>query len=276
MDHKDVKQTVAGERMTSRVAGSEASKTVVAGTQTLMRALDILDCLASGKPELTSIEIAREVRLTPPTVHRLLKALVSRKMIVHEGERYSLGPYVMLLAGAMMRRADQLVQVCSPALERVRERTGETAALYCIVGQDRMCVAEFVSLQPIRMESGVGHVYPLLVGAAGKLLLAWRPELLTHPGLTGSPEKRWVVEAQLPGIRAAGFAVSFGEVVTGAASLAVPLFDTRGDIVAAIGVAGPAERWNRAAMERAVPEIIKESEQLTQQLGLRLTTPSSA
>jgi hypothetical protein len=41
-------------------------------------------------------------------------------------------------------------------------------------------------------------------------------------------------------------------------------------------VAGPAERWNRAAMERAVPEIIKESEQLTQQLGLRLTTPSSA
>jgi IclR family transcriptional regulator, KDG regulon repressor len=238
----------------------------VAGAQTLLRALDILDCFVADGPSLILTEISRSLDLTPPTTHRLLKALVSRGMLVYDGERYySLGPAVMRLATAMLHRTDDLVRICTPTLERLREQTGETIALYSVVGNERLCVAELVSLQPIRMESGIGRIYPLDIGAAGKVLLAWRPELLTHTVTT--PRRRKELEQELPIVLGNGYAISMGEVVPGAASVAVPILDTSGVVVAALGVSGPAERWTQSKIVKNVPTILRETTRLSERLG---------
>src|ERR1700677_2134812 len=143
-------------------SGTDSTGGVVAGAQTLLRALDILDCFDTTGAGLTLSDITRSVGLTAPTTHRLLKALVSRNMLVYDGDRfYNLGPSIMRLANAVMHRTADLVRICTPTLVRLRERTGESAALFCLVGHERLCIAELVSLQPIRMESGIGHVYPL-------------------------------------------------------------------------------------------------------------------
>jgi DNA-binding IclR family transcriptional regulator len=250
----------------------------VAGAQTLLRALDILECFIEEGTELVLTDISRSVQLTPPTTHRLLKALVSRGMLIYDGERYySLGPTVMRLATAMLHRTDDLVRICAPSLERLRDRTGETVALYSLVGYERLCVAELVSLHPIRMESGIGHVYPLSIGAAGKVLLAFTPGLLA--GAPMSARRRKVLEEELPTVRRDGYAVSMGEVVAGAASVAVPVTDTRGVVVAALGVSGPAQRWTSDAIAKLVPVIIGEVAKLGQRLGPfrtpRLVSPTS-
>jgi DNA-binding IclR family transcriptional regulator len=153
----------------------------VSGAQTLLRALDILECFTTDGGSLTLAEISRSVGLTTPTTHRLLRALTVRGMVVDDGNRhYSLGPTVMRLASAVMYRANDLITIGTPALERLREETGETVSLHTILGEERVCVAEFVSPEPIHMESGVSHVYPLYAGAAGKVLIAWDQERLAR------------------------------------------------------------------------------------------------
>lgn len=244
--------------------------TSVTGAQTLLRALDILDCFSDGSGSMTLVELSRRVGLTAPTTHRLVKALSSRGfVVVDENRRYSLGPAVMKLASVVMERSDDLVALAAPSLERLRELTGETVSLHCVIGSQRICVSELVSAEPIRMESGVGGTYPLYAGAAGKAMLAWLPDPLGRVGrrlakvgpatITDPAE----LELELARIRRRGWAVSESELVPGATSLAVPLFaQNGGGVVGAINVAGPSTRWNRAKLTRFRPEILAEASRL--------------
>lgn len=246
-----------------------AQEGTVTGAQTLLRALDILECFAHEGTSLSLAEISRRVGLTAPTTHRLVKALISRGFVVGDaGRRYGLGPSVMRLASVVMHRADDLIAVATPALERLRDVTGETVSLHCQLGAERVCVAELVSPEPIRMESGVGRIYPLYAGAAGKAILAWLPDALesvrqrlTAVGpatITDADE----LAAELARIRKRGYATSEAEVVPGAASLAVPVFGSNGTVIAAINVAGPANRWNRAKIAKHRDAVLAEADAL--------------
>ena len=246
----------------------------VSGAQTLLSALDILECFTTDGGSQTLAAISRSVGLTTPTTHRLLKALTVRGMVVDDGNRhYSLGPTVMRLASAVMYRANDLITIGTPALERLRAATGETVSLHTILGEERVCVAEFVSPEPIRMESGVSHVYPLHAGAAGKVLIAWDDERVSRlptllpsvgPSSIGSLEE---LKAELAVVRRRGYATSNSEVVPGAASLAVPVFDSSGTVVAAINVAGPVTRWTRSKMAKQAPFVLGEAQRLMQLLA---------
>src|SRR5665213_3877818 len=186
----------------------------VSGAQTLLRALDILECFTTDGGSLTLAQISRSVKLTTPTTHRRLRALTLRGMVVDDGNRhYSLGPTVMRLASAIMDRGNDLITIGTPSLERLRAETGETVSLHVALGEQRVCVAELVSPEPIRMESGVGHVYPLYAGAAGKVLLAWDedplarvPQELSRVG-PSTIESRAELARELAAVRRRGYAM---------------------------------------------------------------------
>jgi IclR family acetate operon transcriptional repressor len=246
----------------------------VSGAQTLLRGLDVLDCFVTEGSALTLAEISRSVGLTTPTTHRLLKALALRGMVVDDGNRrYSLGPAVMRLALAVMNRANDLIAISGPTLERLRTLTNETVSLHTILGDERVCIAELVSPEPIRMESGVGHVHPLFAGSAGKVLIAWDEEQIArlpaklpkHGPSTIST--RAALEAELAHVRKRGYATSVNELVVGASSIAVPIFDSSGSVVAALNIAGPAERWNAARISKLAPAVLEEAQRLMQLLA---------
>ena len=270
-------------RRTPAAAGTRGRQPSVSGAQTLLRALDILDCFATDGGSLTLAEISRSVKLTTPTTHRLLKALTMRGMVVDDGNRhYSLGPTVMKLASAIMYRSNDLITIGTPALERLRLETGETVSLHTVLGEERVCVAELISPEPIRMESGVGHVYPLYAGAAGKVLIAWDEALVARlparlarlaPSTIGSLSE---LQSELEVIRRRGYATSTSEVVPGAASLAVPVFDSNGVVVAAINVAGPATRWTRSKIAKQAPTALAEAQRLMELLASSGPPPKSS
>jgi IclR family KDG regulon transcriptional repressor len=258
----------------SATAGRAAAPETVTGAQTLLRALDILDRLTLDGGSATLVEISTAVGLKMPTTHRLLKALMLRGMVVDDGNRhYSLGPGIMHLASAIMNRANDLTTIGTPVLERIRAVTGETVSLHTIVGAERVCVAELVSPEPIRMESGVGHAYPLYAGAAGKALIAWDAERIARlpaelpgvgPATIGSLAE---LERELAEIRAQGYATSMSEVVAGAGSLAVPLFGNANTVVAAINVTGPDTRWNADKIALHAPGVLDEARRLMKTLA---------
>jgi DNA-binding IclR family transcriptional regulator len=233
-----------------------AEDTTPSGGQTLVRALDILECFARENTWLSVPEISELVGLKRTTTYRLVKILASRGFLVSNPQRkFHLGGAVVRLSAVVTERNRSFVQLAAPALERLRDQVGETVSLQTVVATDRICVLEFVSREPIRMESGVGKLYPLYRGAAGKALLAWQQPLFdaiandvkrgrTLRGL--GPNPRADIEAlrkELEVVRERGYATSDSEVIAGAAALAVPIFDGSGTVRGAVNVTGPSNRW---------------------------------
>jgi DNA-binding IclR family transcriptional regulator len=181
----------------------------------------------------------------------------------------------MDLARVMLQRADEdeLVVVAMPHLERMRAISGETVGLHLPVEDSRICVAELVSRAPIRTATGVGRTYKLPAGAAGRVLTAWSPERmalsLAARGTRASAESRRDFERAAEQIREAGYAISEGETIDGARAIAFPLFDSNSDVRAAVNVTGPTERWTRAKMMQALPQLIAEVDEIAIQLGYR-------
>ncbi|GAF43690.1 IclR family transcriptional regulator [Rhodococcus wratislaviensis] len=237
------------------------------GVQTALRAISILEVFSTSRPALTLSEISEEVGLAVPTTHRLLKALVSRNLVVldPESKRYSLGHGVMSLAQIIMQR-DDLLSIAYPSLERLRNETSETVSLQNLVGDQRVAVSELASPHPIRMASGVGTPYTLVRGAAGKAILAFMsPKDIARlvPSSTSPTE----LLTELQSIRDEGYATSIGEVVAGASSLAAPIINSSRQVCAAINITGPADRFTQERVAHTAPLLLEVSANITRQLG---------
>lgn len=240
------------------------------GADVVHRALRMLESFRQDRSELSVREMADETDLTLPTAHRVAKALqLSGFLMQVEGDHtYSLGPEVVRLAQVLLLTAipAHLVAAAHDLLERLRDDTGETAALYCPIGRQRVCVTEVPSRQPKRMANRAGQLLPLHSGAAGKAILAWMESADIDHVLDDHPNavRR---RRELATIRKQGFALSLGETVPAAAAIAVPIRAPDSNVVGAISLAGPTERWTRQRMLVAVPVLLDSAAVLAGQAG---------
>ena len=176
-----------------------------------------------------------------------------------------------------MQRTDDLVALSMPTLERLRELTGETASLHCLLGNERICVAELVSPEPIRMQSDVGRTYPIHAGAAGKAILAWQPDVLDRLGLRlGKVAPATITDAAKLRARAGADPPArlrrerVGDRAPAPRRSRCPCSAGRAECSPPINVAGPAMRWNRAKRAQFRDAVVAEVAALT-----ALTTASS-
>lgn len=245
------------------------------GSQAVHRVLRILRCWTVEDGALSLTEIAQRTRLTLPTAHRMIKALQRETFLVQDSVsgRYALGPTVMDLARALLQRADQdeLAVTAIPHLERMRAITGETVGLHVPLGDLRLCVAELVSMQPIRTATGVGRTFPLPAGASGKILVAWSEERfqISAKSTGSSEDERKKLLSELYQIRRRRYATSSGETIPGAAALALPIFGPNEDVRAAINITGPTSRWTKQVMLGHLAALTEETESISSQLGHR-------
>jgi DNA-binding IclR family transcriptional regulator len=177
----------------------------------LDKAVSILDALEGGPLGLAGLVAA--TGLSRATAHRLALALEVHRLVERTADgRFRLGPR---LAGASLTRLAQ------PALERLRDATGESVQLYVRRGDRRLCVSALESPHGLRTIVPVGALLPLDRGSAGKVLAAQ------------------------PQVAARGWAESVEERQRGVASVSAPVHDAAGTVVAAVSVSGPVERTSR-------------------------------
>ena len=201
----------------------------------LDKAVAVLAALADGPRSLQ--DLMADTGLPRATAHRLAVALEAHDLVRRDGEgRFALGFRLAALGRAAVD-SFPLGQVARPALERLRDETGESVQLYVRDGDRRVCVESLESPHGLRTIVAVGASLPLDVGSAGTVLLG-DADVLTR-----------------------GWAESVGQREAGVASVSAPVL-AGGVVVAAVGVSGPIERTTRrpgqryaAAVRRAAAAI---------------------
>jgi IclR family acetate operon transcriptional repressor len=220
-------------------------------TRSVDRALSILQQFIVGEAEIGLSDISARVGLHQSTVFRLLVALSSAGFVeqsAHTG-RYRLGPTALSLGQAFLRHSD-LRQIAEAPLAELRDRSGETVHLATLVGPEVIYLEKLPGLHPIGlMSSRVGDRAPAHCTGLGKVLLAHESEPAVRENFKGglrayTPATITRMEKLLPmlaNVRQSGFAIDDEEHEQGVVCVAAPVFDSR-RVVAAISVAGPAER----------------------------------
>jgi len=152
------------------------------------------------------------------TTHRLAVSLESHGLLRRDGEgRFTPGLRLMAL-GRAAATALHLPDVARPALLVLRDDTGESTQLYVRDGDRRICIVSLESPHGLRTIVPVGASLPLDAGSAGHLLSGARDAV-------------------------DGWVESVGEREPGVASVSAPVRSADGEVIAAVSVSGPIDRF---------------------------------
>jgi DNA-binding IclR family transcriptional regulator len=236
---------------------------------------EILDAFSLARPVLTLGEIQRATGIPTSTVQRLVANMVAEGLLDRAGDGIRVGVRMAYWAAPATQGVDVL-ELVQPVLRSLRDETGETACFFRAEQGQRVCVAIAETTHALRREMYVGKVMPLHVGSAGRVILAWRPDLVER--VLAQPLEAFTDESITdPGtLRAAvarthrdGFAVTAGERDDGASGLAAPVFDSGAELVGALGIAGPRLRLPRERLDGWVDTVVAHAEQVVRTLGGR-------
>lgn len=222
----------------------------------MRRAIGVLDVLAEAPDDLGTNEIARRSGINVSSVSRLLATMVDGGLVqyVPGTGRYRLGVRILQLAGAVRERLD-VRALARPHLEQLTELTGETATL-SLPGPHEVLTVDFVQADSsVRSVAAIGRNSVPHATAVGKVFLAWGGRL--PPGDLAAYTPRTIVDraelaAELDRVRAQRWARSVGEREPELNAVAVPVQGASGELVAILGVQGPAARFTQRAMRAAV------------------------
>ncbi len=238
--------------------GSAAVPTV----QSVERAVDILEALARGPAGVS--ELAAATGLPKSTVARLLATLEPRGVVerLAGDTRYRLGPTVAELAGAVTPTRN-LVGVARPHLVRLTEALGEASGLSVADGYEVQYLDQVESPNPVQVRDWTGSRIPLHVVPSGIVLLAHWPATARQRYVARALERftehtvtdPTALRAKLAAARKEGSAWGREEYAPGINSVAAPVRDESGAVVAAVHAHGPAYRFPPAGADDNVARL---------------------
>jgi DNA-binding IclR family transcriptional regulator len=231
----------------------------VSRVQSIERAFAVLGALSDGPIGVT--EVADRVALPKSTAARLLGSL-AREGAVEQvpGEtRYRLGPRMAALAASAVPGAS-IVSVARPHLEALAADVGEAVGLSVADGLDVRYVDQVSVDREVQVRDWTGTRAPMHAVSSGLVLLAHLPESTLDAFLAGPLERltsRTVTSPEalrmrLAQVRQDGFAWVHDEFADGISSVAAPIRDAAGSIVAALHVHGPSYRFPPARAEARI------------------------
>jgi IclR family KDG regulon transcriptional repressor len=230
--------------------------------KTVDRLVRILDCFSSERPSWSLSDLSAQLGLPKSTLHRFLVSLESHGIMHRDpgDKRWCLG-YRLFVWGSVAVESTSLRHIARPIMCDLVAATGETALLTAYQDREVICIEKVETGQPVRMTLDVGRRQFPHAGASCKILMAYLPEkeiqaIIRDKGLPRLCTNTITDPAELMGelarIREHGYAESQEETDLSAWGVAAPIYGRAGEVVAAIGVAGPTSRFTGELHQRAV------------------------
>jgi IclR family pca regulon transcriptional regulator len=256
---------------------SRGSAGAGAFVQSLDRGLAVIRAFDAERPELTLSEVARTTGLTRAAARRFLLTLVELGYVRTDGRLFALRPKILELGYAYLSSLS-LPEIALPHLEQLVERVHESSSVSVLDGDEVVYVARVPTKRIMTVSISVGTRFPAYATSMGRVLLAWR-ETQWLDGYLASAKLRALTPhtladaksllAELAGVRERGWALVDQELEEGLRSVAAPIRDPAGRVVAAINVAANASRHRvEELVERIVPELLATARLIDRDLAL--------
>ncbi|MER5388192.1 helix-turn-helix domain-containing protein [Saccharopolyspora sp. NPDC002686] len=190
------------------LAGAESGPVIRStGVGVLDRVIAVLDVVEVRR--LTASELGRHLGLSTPTAHRLVGSMMTHGLLSRDEDgRLRLGARFSL---------PHLDQVITPVLSTLQQQTGETAQVWVLRGEHRLCTASVESPAELRASVPVGTLLPLSAGGSAARVLG-----------ESTPAADWVD--------------SISDRTPGLCSVSAPVRLPSGEVVAAVCVSAPLLR----------------------------------
>jgi IclR family transcriptional regulator, KDG regulon repressor len=250
---------------------------------TVLKALDVLECVASAKHPISVAEISAQIGVKRPSAHRLAITLAHRGYLTGGPRgRYSLGTKLLVLTNNLLEYL-QLPEFAAPHLESLSEATGETIHLGVLDDTDILYIDKVESSHTVRMHSVIGARHPVHTTALGKAILAFLPEAQRNrlisriqlvPRTKNSLTDPDTLIDHLERIRAQGFAVDNIENEEGIRCVAAPVLTREGLPIAAVSISVPVHRMPMSRVQELSGPVIATARKIS--ATLEQTTDSSS
>ncbi|MDM5327614.1 IclR family transcriptional regulator [Neobacillus sp. CF12] len=241
-------------------------------------ALRILKSFSMDEPEKKVSDISASLGLNKSTVSRTMATLASEGFVYKDPDtkKYCLGLSLLSLSSIVNSNTD-VYRESYPVLSRLVDNLGETAHISVIDKLEVIYLQKVECNHPVRFLTHVGRRNPPHCTSSGKVLLAYADEELVDRVLERELEKytkhtitdRDKFRTHLKEIRKNGYSTSFEELNEGVNSLAAPIYDYRGKVIAALSVVGPKQRIQSHKIQAFAKKIITAAMEVSERMGYR-------
>ncbi len=222
---------------------------------TASRALQVLSAFDSNRSEMGVSEIARTLELSRTAVQRLVQTLEMHQFLEQNprNRKYRIGVQAFRI-GNLFALGRQLEVLARPDMEALGAKTTFTVYLSVLRHDMMVMTAAVEGAGPIRYYAQVGQRLPLHSTATGKMALAQMSQdaaarLLERsdlrPVTPNTVTDRNALMADLAAIRARGYSINWEENTPGVGSIAAPILDQSGGLLAILSIAFATSQVDR-------------------------------
>ncbi|MGG5253203.1 IclR family transcriptional regulator [Neobacillus sp. SM06] len=245
--------------------------------QSVDRALRIITYVSQKKDGMGVTELASLLDLNKSSIFKLLSTLAAHDFIEQDQEtkKYKLGYKYLELSSMLLESLDLRTQA-KPYLKELESATNEVIHLVVYDQGEVVYIEKLEGTETLRTHSRVGKRASMHCTSVGKVILAHLPgdeaaEIIAKKGLEKHTEKTitdpTIFVKELQKIRKQGYGVEMEENEEGITCIAVPIFDHKGDITAAVSISGPSTRMTEKRLEELMPLIKKTGKTISKRLG---------
>jgi DNA-binding IclR family transcriptional regulator len=247
--------------------------------QVLDRVFRILDILAESDSGVGLADLAKQLGMHKSTTHRLVMVLESSRYIERNAStgRYRLGSRLIELGLSAVSQLD-VYEIARPYLRALAGEVGETAHLAVLRDGEVVSLVKAESKQTLRTPITVGARTPAYCTSLGKAILAFSPPDRLAEFLKNRKLKAYTpntitslsrFKAELQTIRERGYAVDNEEREIGLRCIGAPVWNSSGEVIAAISIAGPAFRITEERIPQLSRAVMNTADRISSSLGYR-------
>ncbi len=244
--------------------------------QSFARGLEVIRSFSAAAPQQTLSEVAARTGLTRAGARRILLTLQTLAYVESDGKHFRLTARILDLGFAYLSSLP-IWNLAEPVMEALVEEVKESSSAAVLEGTDIVYVLRVPTHKIMSIGLGVGSRLPAYCTSMGRVLLAGlddeevlrrlkasRPKALTKHTVTDVD----TLLSRVQQVRRQGWSLVNQELEEGLISLAAPITDRSGRVIAALNLSGQANRTNtKVAQETLLPALQRAARTISQRLG---------
>jgi DNA-binding IclR family transcriptional regulator len=244
--------------------------------QSVDRTLNVLEKIINSENGITVTELSNSLDIHKSTVHRLLSTLAYRKYIKKDKNNLYFPGIKLLEIGSQTLNKSDMRKEIKPYLEKLMKKTEETIHLGILDDNEVIYIDKVESPHTIRMYSSIGKRAPVHCTGLGKVLIAFSSQEDIENFLETKKLKKYTentitkpeeFKENLKKIKKRGYSIDNQEHEVNINCIASPIFDHKGNVLAAFSISGPSNRMTLETIQELKTMVLQYSKKISACFG---------